>query len=277
MDWKEKNVLVTGGNGLVGSHLVKNLCEKGANVICLSRSHNPNSYFASEKLETLCAEEYGDLKDFARILDVVCKNEVDYIFHLGAQAIVKTGIKNPLETFDSNIMGTANILEAARLYGEVEGIVVASSDKAYGSSEKLPYTEDMPLHGDYPYDVSKSCTDLISQSYSKSYGLPVCVARFGNIYGEGDLNFNRIIPGCIHAGILNECLNIRSNGKLIREYVYVGDVVSGYLSLSENMKKTCGEAFNLSSGEELTVLDVVKQVSSVLGKNVKYLIIHPVK
>ncbi len=275
--WKGKRVLVTGGAGLVGSHIVEDLLGKGALVVVLDKEIDPRSYFATNGLDKLAVQAIGNLKDYDRVFDVVSKYEVEYIFHMGAQAIVPTSFINPLETFESNAMGTVNVLEAARHVHSVKGIVVASSDKAYGHSDKLPYTEDTPLRGRSPYDASKSCTDIIAQSYAASYGLPVTIARFGNIYGPGDLNFNRIIPGAIKAGLLGETLEIRSDGKLVREYLYVKDAVDGYLTLCQNIEKSKGEAFNLSSGLKLSVLEVIDKVSQTMGKKVGYSVLNKAK
>jgi len=275
--WKRKNVLVTGGNGLVGSHIVEELLKNNANVIALIRSQNPKSYFVTEGLDRKTIFAYGDLKNFKRVYDVMSKYEIEYIFHIGAQPIVPTALINPVETFETNINGTVNVLESARLCGGVKGIVVASSDKAYGKSDKLPYTEETPLKGAFPYDVSKSCTDLVAQSYSKTYGIPITIARFGNIYGPGDLNFNRIIPGAIKAALLEETLDIRSDGKMIREYLYVKDVADGYLMLCENINKSKGEAFNLSSGLKLSVIEVLERISKIIDKKINYKILNLAK
>ncbi len=275
--WKGKNVLVTGGNGLVGSHVVEELLKNKANIVTTIRSKNPDSYFFTEGLDKNTVIAIGDLKDYKRIYDIISKYEIEYIFHIGAQPIVLTALKNPVETFETNINGTANVLESARLCGGVKGIVVASSDKAYGTSDKLPYTEDMPLKGDLPYDVSKSCTDLVAQSYFKTYGIPIAIARFGNIYGPGDLNFNRIIPGAIKAAFLDETLDIRSDGKMIREYLYVKDVADGYLMLCETINKSKGEAFNLSSGLKLNVIEVIERISEIIDKKINYEILNLAK
>jgi len=275
--WKGNNVLVTGGNGLVGSHIVEELLKNNANVIVLIRSQNPKSYFVTECLDKKTILAYGDLKDFKRIHDIISKYEIEYIFHLGAQPIVSTALINTVETFETNINGTINILESARLCNLVKGIVVASSDKAYGISKELPYTEETPLKGAFPYDTSKSCTDLIAQSYFKTYGMPITIARFGNIYGPGDLNFNRIIPGAIKAALLYETLDIRSDGKMIREYLYAKDVADGYLMLCENINKSKGEAFNLSSGLKLTVIEVIERISKIINKKINYKILNIAK
>jgi len=272
--WKDRNVLVTGGNGLVGSHIVEALLKNNANVITTIRSKNPDSYLFTEELDKKTVLAIGDLKDYKRIYDIISKYEIEYIFHIGAQAIVPTAIINPGETFGSNINGTVNVLESARLCETINGIVVASSDKAYGTSDILPYTEEMPLKGDSPYDVSKSCTDLVAQSYYETYELPITIARFGNIYGPGDLNFNRIIPGAIKASLLDETLDIRSDGKMIREYLYVKDVADGYLMLCENINKSKGEAFNLSSGLKLSVIEVIERISEIIDKKINYKILN---
>lgn len=266
---KGKNIFVTGGTGFVGSHLVESLLQRGAHVIVASRSSDPRSYFMTQRLEYKVLSAHGDLKDYLRMVDIIMKYEIEYIFHLGAQAIVTTAYYNPRETIESNVMGTTNILEAARRYGRIKGIIVASSDKAYGKSAKQ-YVETDPLRGDHPYEVSKSSADLIAMTYAKTYHLPVVVARFGNIYGEGDLNFNRIFPGILKALITNTTLEVRSDGKFVRDYVYVKDVVLGYILLLDQIEKTKGEAYNLSTGESLSVEDVIKRVENILGKKIKY-------
>lgn len=273
---KNKNVLVTGGTGLVGSHLVEELVNMGANVVVLFRESNPKSYFVSENLAQKIVLCNGDLKSFQRVFDVMVKHEIEYVFHIGAQAIVTTAYHNPLETFETNVMGTLNVMESARLYGRTKAIIVASSDKAYGRTTEK-YTEDFPLKGDHPYDCSKSCTDLIANTYFKTYGLPVAIARFGNIYGEGDLNFNRIIPGLMDSLIGNRQFEIRSDGKMVRDYVYVKDVVEGYLLLAKNIDKIAGEAFNFSSEDNLSVLDLILKVESILGTKVDYKILNIAK
>lgn len=272
--WEEKNILVTGANGLVGSHIVKKLSLTTAKIIALIRSKDPKAYFYSQGLDEKTTIVYGDLKDFNKMCNVIARYEIEYVLHLGAQPIVTTAFFNPLETFRTNINGTINILEATRKLSTIKAVIIASSDKAYGKKEKLPYTEDMALKGESPYEVSKSCADLISLSYAKTYGLPVAVTRFGNIYGPGDLNFNRIVPGTIKAGIRDTVLDIRSNGKTIREYLYVEDVVNGYLALIENIEKTKGEAFNFGSGERFTVLEVVKKIGKIMNKKIKTRILN---
>jgi len=262
-----KNILVTGGTGFIGSHLVKQLITEKANIIVPYQSLNPKSYFYSEDLNKHLILVQKDLKNFKRTIDIVTKYEIDFIFHLAAQSIVPTGYYNPLETFETNIIGTANVLEAARLYGRVQGIIVVSSDKAYGKIPKA--SEKDPLSGDHPYETSKAACDLITTTYFKTYNLPTVVVRFGNVYGEGDINFSRIIPGAIKSLIKNEVLQIRSDGKYVRDYVYVKDVVDSLILLSKNINKIKGEVFNISSDENLSVFAIIKKIENVLSEKIK--------
>lgn len=264
-----KSILVTGGTGLVGGHLVEALCERKCRVVVLYRSLDSRSYFASKKLSQKSIMVVGDLKDADRIFDIVTKYEIEYIFHLGAQAIVPTAYSNPLETIATNVMGTVHILEAVRRYPGIKGVVIASSDKAYGKSEKT-YKESDPLCGDHPYEVSKSSADMIAFTYYKTYGLPIIITRFGNIYGPGDLNMSRIVPGIMKSILSGEKLVLRSDGTHIRDYIYVGDVVSGYLFLLSNIKKIKGEAFNLSSSDSISVVDLIRLAEKILHKKILY-------
>jgi len=277
MNWKGKRVLVTGGTGFVGSHLVKALLKRGASVVSTYLDLDPYSYFATQKLAEKTTLARVDLTDFDAVHDLVTSREITHIFHLGAQALVGVAYHNPRRTLDSNVMGTVNVLESARLYGRVQSIVVASSDKAYGKASEEKYTEDMALRGDHPYEVSKSATDLISYSYFKTYGVRVAISRFGNIYGEGDLNFSRIIPGAIASLVNGETLEIRSDGKHVRDYLYVRDVVDGYLLLSENIEKTKGEAYNFGSYETLSVIEVLRVIENALGEKLGYKILNTAK
>lgn len=270
---KRKNVLITGATGLVGGHLAEKLVEMGSNVHITYRSFNPKSYFTGKKLNEKVVSVVCDIKDFNRVFDIIVKYEIEHIFHVAAQPIVDTAYINPRETFESNIMGTVNILEASRRSPKIKGVVVASSDKAYGkkcSNAK----ENEPMAGDHPYDVSKSCADLITRTYAKTYDLPVAVSRFGNIYGPGDFNFNRIIPGIMKAILKNETLKVRSDGKFIRDYVYVKDVADGYVILMENMDKAKGEAFNFSTGYNFSVVEMIKKVEKILNKKCKHKILN---
>lgn len=275
--WFGKRVFVTGATGVVGLNLVNALEEYGAEVVALVRDWVPKAGILGKWLygESSVALVRGELEDYNLIQRTLAEYEIDYIFHLGAQTIVQVGNRSPVTTFRANIEGTWNLLESARVLNQysddIKGICVASSDKAYGSSNKLPYTEDMPLCGEHPYDVSKSCTDLISQSYGKTYDLPVCIARMGNIYGPGDLNFNRIVPGTIRSIIENKSPEIRSDGTPVREYFYVADAVDAYLTMAEKVTegRFAGEAFNFSSGEKYSALGFVEKITAVMGANLK--------
>ena len=265
--WRGHKVLVTGANGLVGSWLVKDLLKMGAGVIALIQDHNPYSELDRSGDIRRVSVVNGALEDFWTLERAINQHEVDTVFHLGAQTIVGVAHRFPLNTFEANIRGTYNLLEACRLHKNlVKCIVVASSDKAYGDQPVLPYTEQTPLQGRYPYDVSKSCADLIAQSYVHSYGLPIAVARCGNIYGGGDLNWSRIVPGTIRSFLEGQEPVIRSNGQYVRDYVYVKDICLGYLRLALDLvsKKLQGEAFNFSYDTPVTVLDMVTAIAGVM-------------
>lgn len=275
--YNNKNILVTGGTGFVGSHLVEELVKSKANVVTTYLTANPLSYFYSTKLDKKTTMVNIDVNDFDKVHDVVTKFDIEYIFHLAAQPLVEVAFNNPRRTLYSNILGTINILESARLFGKVKAIIVASSDKAYGKLNKKKYTEEDKLAGDHPYEVSKSAADLIAHSYFKTYSLPVVTTRFGNIYGEGDLNLSRIVPGIMSSIIRGKTLEIRSDGKYIRDYLYVKDVVRGYILLAQNIDKAKGEAFNFGSNETLTVVETIKTISKLLNRPVKYKIINTAK
>lgn len=269
-----KNILVTGATGLVGSHLVERLLSMDAGrIIVLSRSRDPQAYFFKNNFDSRVVMASGDLKDRERIADIVIKYEINYIFHIAAQPIVATAFINPYETLATNIMGTVHILEAAKMSPYIEGVIIASSDKAYGK-DCTAALEDQALRGDHPYDVSKSCTDLLALTYAKTYNLPVTVSRFGNIFGPGDMNFNRIIPGLMKATIKNEILELRSDGNFKRDYIYVKDVVDGYICLAEQIDKAKGEAFNFSSGLNFSVLDLISKTSEIIGRKIEYKIVN---
>jgi len=277
MAWKNKNVFVTGATGLLGSNLTKKLIEQGAKVTILLRDYWQDSeLIKSGDLKKINVVS-GKLEDYELILRTLNEYEIEVVFHLGAQTIVPTAQRNPLSTFNSNIKGTWNLLEACRLVNTVKSIVVASTDKAYGTQETLPYDEGMELKGIFPYDVSKVCSDLIAQSYFKTYDLPVAITRCGNIYGPGDLNFSRIVPGAIKSGLLNKTLEIRSDGKFIRDYIFMDDVVDGNMKIAENIEKTKGEAFNLSTNNRLSVLEVVEKVSKVMNKKIDVKVLDKAK
>lgn len=274
--WKNKNVFVTGITGFLGSHLAKELVRLGANVVGLVRDSIPQSFIYEGNEINNIKIVSGKLEDLALLERVLGEYEIDTVFHVAAQAIVGVANRNPISTFEANIQGTWNLLEACRKSPLVKRIIVASSDKAYGDQEKLPYDETMPLHGQHPYDVSKSCTDLIAQTYFKSYGLPVCITRCGNLYGSGDLNFNRIIPQTIRSILNGEKPVIRSDGTLIRDYFYVEDAVNAYILLAEKIEELniAGEAFNFSNEVQYTVKDIVDEILKAMNSNLEATILN---
>ena len=265
-----KSVLVTGATGLVGPYLVKSLIENGAQVTCLVRDLVPDSLFFMEGLDRKVNIARGEVEDYGSVERTVNEYEPEIAFHLGAQALVQRGVRSPVSTFRANIEGTWNVLEACRTHDKlVSAVVVASSDKAYGEQKKLPYTEDSPMQGRFPYDVSKSCADLLAQSYGATYGMPVSISRCGNFFGGGDLNWSRIVPGTLKSAYSNERPIIRSDGSYIRDYIYVKDAASAYMALGEKTgeKKFRGEAFNFSNGQQLTVLELVRKILVAAGKS----------
>lgn len=266
-----KTILVTGGTGFVGSHVTELLVAMGAHVIVPYRSHDPRSYFEIMKLSQHVLMVQCDVKDRLRVGEIMAKYEVEYVVHLAAQALVPIAYVNPWETIASNIMGTANIIEAARMTPSVRGIIIASSDKAYGKSEHV-YTEDQALRGDHPYDASKAAADLISLAYAKTYHLPVVVTRFGNIYGPGDLNYSRIIPGLMHAVLMKHPLELRSDGTYVRDYVFVKDVARAYIFLLTHINEIHGRAFNISSGTPYSVRDLIHMAEKVLKKKIYFIV-----
>jgi CDP-glucose 4,6-dehydratase len=266
--WRNRNVFVTGATGLLGSALVEKLVEGGANVVCLLRDWVPASQLIGSGAIWKTTVVRGELEDLPVLVRALNEYEIDTVFHLGAQTIVGTAARSALSTFESNIKGTWNLLEAVRMCSHlIRGIVVASSDKAYGVHEHLPYTEDMPLQGRFPYDVSKSCADLIALSYFHTYGLPVAITRCGNLFGGGDLNFNRLVPGTIRAALMDERPVIRSDGKFIRDYFYVRDAVNAYLVLAEAVPEVAGQAFNFGTETPVSVMELVGTILGLMGKS----------
>lgn len=272
----DQTVLVTGGAGFIGSHLVELLLKSKYTVVVIDIQKPHGSYFFLSHL---------DKKVDYRIVDIRRKKQVDlifssirptYVIHLAAQPIVQDAYDDPYDAFKTNIMGTVHILEACRKESNIKKILVASSDKAYGKTRRA-YTEVSPLHGDHPYDVSKSCEDLIAQTYFRTYGLPVIITRFGNVFGEGDLHFDRIIPGICKSLITGEPLEIRSDGTYVRDYIYVKDVADGYVRLMRTKKDITGEAFNFGSKKPLAVLDIMKLMGRVLKKKIPYKILNSAK
>jgi len=266
--WKSRKVLITGGTGLIGTYVVKALLDKEATVYCLVQEVQNDSNFVKWGLDKKVHILAGTVLDYNLINLSLCKHEIDTVFHLAAQPLVRLALEKPYETLQVNCFGTLNVLEACRL-NNIKRIIIASSDKAYGSQDKLPYTESSPLQGTYPYDVSKSVTDLLAQSYGKTYSLPVAIARFSNVYGGGDLNFDRIVPETIKHLLLDEPILIRSNGKFIREFFYVKDAARAYLALAENVERLNlrGEAFNFGTDTPVVILDLVNLIKKISGKN----------
>lgn len=267
--WVDRPVFVTGATGLLGSWLTSELVALGANVVVLVRDWVPESEFFQNGSFANVTVIRGELTDLELVERIINEYEITTIFHLAAQTIVGTANRSPISTFESNIRGTWCLLEASRRSPLVKQIVVASSDKAYGSHDELPYTEDAPLRGLHPYDVSKSCADLIAQSYAHSYGSPLCVTRCGNLFGGGDLNWNRLIPGTIRSVIRGESPVIRSDGTFVRDYFYVEDAARAYIKLAEMMAadaSVVGHAFNFSNEIQLNVLDLTKKILSLMGR-----------
>lgn len=267
--WNGRSVLVTGATGVVGSWLVRALLEENARVVALVRDADPQSELFRAGLVQRIVVVSGALEDFGTLERAINSNEVDTVFHVGAQALVGVAHRFPLATFEANIRGTYNLLEACRVHaGLVHRVVVASSDKAYGASSELPYTETMPLDGRHPYEVSKSCTDVLATCYHHTYELPVAVARCGNIFGGGDLNWSRIVPGTIRSLHRGERPVLRSDGSYLRDYIYVQDVARAYMALAERLEDdgVRGEAFNFSNESPVTVLELVGAIQRRMGR-----------
>ena len=267
--WQDRSVFVTGATGLQGSWLTKALDRLRADVIVLTRDWVPQSELCRSGLIERVRVVRGDVCDQALLERILGEYEVSTVFHLAAQTIVPIANRNPLSTFESNIRGTWTLLEAARRSPTVQQVVVASSDKAYGTQSDLPYREDAPLIGRHPYDVSKSCADLLAQAYATTHKLPVVVARCGNLYGGGDLNWNRIVPGTIRSVIRGERPIIRSDGSSTRDYFYVEDGASAYLQLAQRLAENpglAGEAFNFSNEQPLSVLAITEQIVKAMGR-----------
>lgn len=270
--WQDRNVFVTGATGLVGGWVVKNLKKLNANVVTLVRDWVPGSLLNREKIWDDVNVVRGDICDQELLERTLAEYEVATVLHLAAQTIVPIANRNPISTFEANITGTWRLLEACRRNPTVKQIVVASSDKAYGEAAHLPYTEDTPLQAKYPYDVSKSCADLIAQSYAMTWDLPVAITRCGNFYGGGDLNWNRIVPGTIRSVLRGKRPQIRSTGQLVRDYIYVEDAVSSYLLLAEKLEDLPaikGQAFNFSNENPLSVLEIVHKLLHLMGSSLE--------
>lgn len=268
LGWSDRRVLVTGATGLVGSWLCRELVDRDAFVVAYVCDWDPQSELLRSRMVESTTVVQGRLEEIERLERAVNLFEIDTVIHLGAQTLVGAANRSPRQTFETNVGGTWNVLEACRLHADrVRRIVVASSDKAYGESAVLPYTEDMPLNGRGPYEASKSCTDLVAQSYAATYGLPITVARCGNVYGGGDLNWSRIVPGTARSLLQGQKPYIRSDGEAVRDYLHVDDVVSAYLALADQADQAAvaGEAFNFSDESPLTVMEIYHAVCEASG------------
>jgi len=267
--WKGKKVFVTGATGLMGSWVVKALMREGADIVALVRDRVPKSMLVREGLIDQITTVSGDLESLPILERAIAEYNPHTVFHLGAQPLVQVAKRDPVGTLRANVMGTWNVMEACRLTGRAH-VVVASSDKAYGATDNLPYRETHPLQGRYPYDVSKSCTDLVAQMYAATYGVKTAIARCGNLFGGGDLNFDRTIPGLIKSTLADEPFVIRSDGQFVRDFLYVKDAAESYLTLGERLsedKSISGEAFNFSLEERLTVLEIVQMALRIMGRS----------
>lgn len=266
-------MLVTGAQGFVGCALSERLLDEGARVVALRRDVDPAARFYTDGVSERCVQALGDLTDYASLLRILDAHEIGAVFHLGAQAIVSAANRNPLATWESNIRGTYTLLEACRVHALVSDavgrIVVASSDKAYGSHDELPYREDLPLRARHPYDVSKAATDMIARCYAETFAMPIAVTRLANIYGPGDLNWTRIIPDTARTLLKGDTPVIRSDGTPERDYLYVADAVDAYLAVSDSLERPelWGRAWNAGWGEAVSVIDVTRRLISVSGRD----------
>lgn len=270
--WMDRPTFVTGATGLVGNWLVRRLVEARADVVCLARDWVPQSELVRTGLIEKVKVVRGDVRDRDTLERALGEYEVDTVIHLAAQTIVTIANRNPVSTFESNVAGTWNLLEACRRSPTVKQVVVASSDKAYGDQEVLPYNEETPLQGRHPYDVSKSAADLIATTYAFSYDLPVAITRCGNFYGGGDLNWNRIIPGTIRSILRNQRPIIRSDGKYIRDYFYVEDGAAAYMLLAEQLAtrpELKGQAYNFSNEIQIKVGEIVVKILNLMNSNLE--------
>ena len=270
--WKDRPTLITGATGLLGGWLVKQTLDQGADIVCLVRDWVPQSELVSSRMIERVRIVRGDIQDQVLLERLLGEYEINTVIHLAAQTIVGIANRNPVSTFETNIGGTWSLLEACRRSPTVKQIVLASSDKAYGESEDLPYDEETPLRGRIPYDVSKSCADLIAQTYAETFHLPVVITRCGNFYGGGDLNWNRIVPGTIRSVLRGQRPIIRSDGQYVRDYFYVEDGAAAYVLLAERLAENSdlrGQAFNFSNETPVTVLELVNRILVLMGSDLK--------
>lgn len=272
MFWRDRPTFVTGATGLIGGWVVKRLVELEADLVCLVRDWVPQSEFVRSHVAERTKVVRGDVKDQALLERILGEYEVETVIHLAAQTIVRIANRNPVSTLETNIGGTWALLEACRRSPGVKQIVIASSDKAYGTQRDLPYVEHAPLDGRHPYDVSKSCADLIAQAYATTYDLPVVITRCGNFYGGGDLNWNRIVPGTIRSVLRQQRPIIRSDGQYVRDYLYVEDAAVSYTTLAERLDEQptlAGQAFNFSNETPLKVIELVQSILTLMGSNLE--------
>lgn len=277
--WQNKRVLITGYEGFLGSHLTRTLLNYGSKIWGLDiKTHRKQTILSNKELKRVNIIK-GSIENFFLVSKIIKENKIEFVFHLAAKAIVGECLRKPMRGFSTNIKGSWNILEASRNSNTIKAIVIASSDKAYGSHKNLPYKENFPLSGKHPYDVSKSCADLIAYTYYHSYDLPAVVTRCGNIFGPGDFSFSRLVPDTIRSAIQNKRLIIRSDGKFTRDYIYVEDVVEGYLILAQKMQrmKLFGEAFNFSDEKPISVLELVGKIYKMAGRKSNYKILGTTK
>jgi CDP-glucose 4,6-dehydratase len=270
--WLDRPTFVTGATGLVGGWLVPRLVENGADVVCLVRDWVPQSEVVRSSVIEKVKVVRGDVRDQILLERALGEYEIDTVIHLGAQTIVTIANRNPVSTWETNVQGSWALLEACRRSATVKHIVMASSDKAYGESETLPYDEETPLRGRHPYDASKSCSDIISQAYATSFNLPVVVTRCGNFYGGGDLNWNRIVPGTIRSVLRGQQPVIRSDGQYVRDYFYVEDGAAAYMLLAERLAEDptlAGRAFNFSNETQVTVLEITDRILKLMGSDLE--------
>ena len=269
VDWRRCNVLVTGATGLLGSHLVELLLARGATVTCLVRDHVPQSRAARAGLLDRVQIVRGGLEDYETVLRALNEYEIDTVLHAGAQTIVGTASRSPRSTWESNVRGTWQLLDACRECPKlVRRVVVASSDKAYGEHARLPYTEEAPLRGRFPYDASKAAAEMVALSYAASFKVPLAITRCGNLFGAGDLNWNRLVPGTIRSALRDERPVIRSDGTFVRDYFFVEDAALAYLALAERLPEpgVAGEAFNFGTETPIDVLALVRRILQLMGK-----------